>query len=79
MLDRSAYAGREQTYLKHFVLKKYLERVAYNIFSFRPDFTYVDGFSGPWKSDDERYEDTSFSIAIEQLRSVQIGVKDRRD
>lgn len=34
MLPRSAYEGREQTYVKHFVLERYLERVAFNIFSF---------------------------------------------
>ncbi len=47
------YRGREQTYLKHFFLEKYLERVAWNILSFRDEFVYVDGFSGPWKSEDE--------------------------
>lgn len=58
------YRGREQTYLKHFFLERYLERVAYNIGSFYNDFVYVDGFSGPWKSGDEALDDTSFMIAI---------------
>ena len=31
MLDPALYIGREQTYVKHFFLKQYLERVAYNI------------------------------------------------
>jgi len=34
------YRGREQTYLKHFFLERYLERVAYKVGSFalrRPD------------------------------------------
>lgn len=65
MLDPDAYEGREQTYLKHFVLKNYLERVAYNIFSFQDNFAYVDCFSGPWKSGSQSYEDTSFKIAID--------------
>lgn len=77
MPDPSHYAGREQTYVKHFFLKRYLERVAYNIYSFQSDFAYVDGFSGPWKSADEHYKDTSFSLALDQLRSVRSGVKDR--
>lgn len=76
MLEPDAYAGREQTYVKHFVLEKYLERVAYNICSFQRNFTYVDGFSGPWKSANESYEDTSFSIAINQLRKVRAGQKE---
>jgi len=43
------YRGREQTYLKHFFLERYLERVAYVIGYSQPQFVYVDGFSGPWK------------------------------
>ena len=72
------YRGREQTYLKHFFLEKYLERVAWNILSFRDEFVYVDGFSGPWKSEDEALEDTSFMIALNQLRKVRRGLKERR-
>ena len=71
------YRGREQTYVKHFFLEKYLERVAYNIFSFRNEFTYVDGFSGPWKSADEDFADTSFAIALNQLRNVRDGMSQR--
>ena len=77
MLDPKLYEGREQTYVKHFVLEKYLERVAYNIFSFQTDFVYVDGFSGPWKSENDGYEDTSFKLAIDRLRAVRDGVKAR--
>ena len=68
------YRGREQTYLKHFFLERYLERVAYNIGSFANDFVYVDGFSGPWKSGDEALDDTSFMIAIKKLRQVREGL-----
>jgi three-Cys-motif partner protein len=68
------YRGREQTYLKHFFLERYLERVAYNIGSFANEFVYVDGFSGPWKSADESLDDTSFVIAIKQLRRVRDGL-----
>ncbi|MEO1243720.1 MAG: three-Cys-motif partner protein TcmP [Pseudomonadota bacterium] len=75
MLDASAYEGREQTYVKHFVLEKYLERVAYNILSFSNEFVYVDGFSGPWKSKADRFEDTSFHIATETLREIRDGLK----
>lgn len=68
------YRGREQTYLKHFFLERYLERVAYNIGSFAREFVYVDGFSGPWQSQDEALQDTSFMIAISKLRTVQSGL-----
>jgi len=68
------YKGREQTYLKHFFLERYLERVTYNIGSFANEFVYVDGFSGPWKSGDEALDDTSFMIAIKKLREVREGL-----
>lgn len=69
------YRGREQTYLKHLFLESYLEKVAYNIGSFADDFVYVDGFSGPWKSADEEYGDTSFVIALQKLRQVRDGLR----
>lgn len=77
MRPAEEYRGREQTFLKHFFLEKYLERVAYNIGSFATDFVYVDGFSGPWRSTNESFEDTSFMIAIRTLRVVRDGIRAR--
>jgi three-Cys-motif partner protein len=74
MKDVEYYRGREQTYLKHFFLERYLERVAYVIGYSYPEFVYVDGFSGPWKSQSEAFEDTSFIIAINRLRRVREGL-----
>jgi three-Cys-motif partner protein len=68
------YKGRLQTYAKHFFLEQYLERVAYHIGFFRPDFVYVDCFSGPWRSEGDDYSDTSFMIAVEKLRAVRTGL-----
>jgi len=65
------YKGREQTYVKHYFLERYLELVAYNILSSYNEFVYVEGFSGPWKARDEAFGDTSFALAIEKLRRVQ--------
>lgn len=76
MKSHDYYRGREQTYIKHFFLEHYLERVAYNILSRRNEFVYVDGFSGPWKSVDEQFEDTSFVIAINKLRKIKKGFAD---
>lgn len=78
MLPPERYEGREQTYVKHFVLEQYLERVAYNIFSFKNQFVYVDGFSGPWQSADENLDDTSFKIAVDKLRTVKQGILDQK-
>ncbi len=68
------YKGKEQTYLKHFFLEKYLERVTFNIGYSREEFVYVDGFSGPWRASGEDLSDTSFSIALDRLKYVQEGL-----
>ncbi len=68
------YRGREQTYLKHFFFERYLERVAYKVGSFATEFVYVDGFSGPWRTEDPGFEDSSFVIAIHKLRQVREGL-----
>ena len=74
MRDAEFYRNRGQTYLKHFFLERYLERVLYVTGSAWPDFVFVDGFSGPWRSIDEKYEDTSFVIAINKIRQVREGL-----
>ena len=61
------YAGREQAYVKHFLLSEYLEIFAHKIGSAYPEIAYVDGFSGPWQNTDETFEDTSFGIALAAL------------
>lgn len=78
MKESEYYRDRLQTYLKHFFLERYLERVGFNICSFKEDFVYVDGFSGPWKSTDETFEDTSFMIAIQKLRKVREAIERSR-
>jgi three-Cys-motif partner protein len=65
------YEGREQTWVKHYVLKKYLERFAHIIGSWCPSITYVDGFSGPWKNQSDTLSDTSFFIALAELRKAR--------
>lgn len=74
MKPAESYRGREQTYLKHFFLERYLERVAYKVGSFKSEFVYVDGFSGPWRTEDPGYGDSSFIIAINKLRQVREGL-----
>jgi three-Cys-motif partner protein len=61
------YTGREQTFIKHFILRNYLERFAIIVGSRWDTLTYVDCFSGPWKAKSEKFEDSSFSIAIKEL------------
>src|SRR5579863_438156 len=64
------YQDREQTEAKHFLLKSYLQALAFKILRFS-DLTYVDGFSGPWKTQTENFADSSFMIAISALQDAQ--------
>jgi three-Cys-motif partner protein len=69
----ASYEGREQTYVKHVFLDRYLERVALVTLASGgwTDFVFVDGYSGPWKAQGEASEDTSVSIALTKLRLVR--------
>lgn len=65
------YKGREQAYVKHFLLSEYLETWAHKIGSKWNEIAYVDGFSGPWQNADEQFQDTSFGIALATLTRVK--------
>ncbi len=69
------YEGREQTYVKHFVLENYLEKLAYKIGWTGATLNYIDGFAGPWQCKGENLEDTSPHIAVRVLRSVREQLK----
>lgn len=71
------YQGREQTAVKHRILERYLERFAHIIGSRWSTLTYIDCFSGPWQAHSEELEDTSFSIALRQLRTARDTYKKR--
>jgi three-Cys-motif partner protein len=64
------YSGREQTKVKHFILKRYLQALAFKVLTFS-DLTYIDGFSGPWETRTENFSDSSFMIAISVLQDAQ--------
>lgn len=72
------YKDREQTYLKHFFLERYLETVAYHIGYSQREFVYVDCFSGPWRAAGEDLADTSIRIALDRLNAVQAGLARHR-
>jgi three-Cys-motif partner protein len=71
MADDPPYSGREQSFVKHFILRKYLERFAHIVGSHWPAITYVDCFSGPWNVQSNDLKDSSFSIALEELRKAR--------
>lgn len=70
------YLDREQTRAKHFILKSYLQSLAFKVLTFW-DITYIDGFSGPWETKTESFSDTSFMIAISVLLDAQKQIADR--
>lgn len=70
-VDLANYAGREQAYVKHFLLDAYLEALIHKIPSRYDHVVYVDGFSGPWQAAGTDYHDTSFGIALRSLRSAK--------
>ncbi len=71
MVSLQDYVGREQSYVKHIFLEQYVERLAHKTASAFPSIVYVDGFAGPWQSANERFEDTSFGIALNALRRAK--------
>jgi three-Cys-motif partner protein len=69
---RDVYDGRGQTAAKHFILRRYLQALAFKLLHAGFDtLSYVDGFSGPWESQTEDHSDTSFMIAIGVLKEAQ--------
>lgn len=69
MVQREDYKRREQAYVKHFVLKHYLQQLALKIGNFNNGTTlnYIDGFSGPWQHATEEFRDTSPHVALTEL------------
>ena len=65
------YIGREQAYIKHFLLRKYFTAFIHKIASRYKKIVYVDGFSGPWQSANDALTDTSFEIALSAMRSAK--------
>jgi len=69
--DLANYVGREQAYVKHHFLADYVERLVFKVASSYKEVVYIDGFSGPWKDQGDRFEDTSFGIALQALRKAK--------
>jgi three-Cys-motif partner protein len=70
-VDIKAYAGREQSYVKHYFLDSYLQNLVFKVAGSYDHIVYVDGFSGPWQSGGENFTDTSFGIALNILHSAK--------
>lgn len=71
MSDDELYHRREQTLVKHLILRHYLERFAHIVGHSWPSITYVDCFAGPWNVKSDQLEDSSFAIALTELRKAR--------
>jgi three-Cys-motif partner protein len=75
--DISNYRGREQAYVKHWLLERYLAPFAYKVGSKWDSIVYLDGFAGPWQVTDPEFADSSFAIAIQTLKHAQAGLSEK--
>jgi three-Cys-motif partner protein len=77
--DLDLYRDREQSFIKHQFLTKYLQAAAYKTLqAHSPTFNFVDAFAGPWRvSDDAKYSDASFDQAINTLEAVRADLGKR--
>jgi three-Cys-motif partner protein len=77
-VDLKHYIGREQAYVKHCLLEKYLAPLVYKVGSAWDSIVYIEGFSGPWKVNDPDLRDSSFGVALETLRAAHVGLYETR-
>lgn len=72
-IDTELYQDREQSFIKHLFLTKYLQAAAFKILQVPPyTFNFVDAFAGPWRVRDvAECSDASFDQAINTLESVR--------
>lgn len=68
------YRGREQTFIKHDLLKAYLERLFMIVGRHQGTICYVDCFAGPWKSNSDDLRDTSIAISLGIIRKCRDGL-----
>lgn len=73
MIPKS-YEGREQTYIKHSLLRSYLERLFMILGQFAKTICYVDCFAGPWQEQNADLKDTSIAISLEIMKKCREGL-----
>lgn len=71
-----AYDGREQAFIKHELLKSYLQKLFFIVGSSagsggQVELCYVDCFAGPWGDGSEGMESTSIAISLQTLDLVR--------
>jgi three-Cys-motif partner protein len=71
-----AYDGREQAFIKHELLKGYMEKLFFILGGAarkggRIELRYVDCFAGPWGDDSDDLKSTSIAISLHTLDVVR--------
>jgi len=69
------YKGKEQGYLKHYLLQAYLERLFMIVGQHQRTICYVDCFAGPWHSESDGLEDTSIAVPLKIIRKCRDGLR----
>lgn len=64
------YKNREQAFIKHTILRTYLQRLLMIIGRNEAIVNYVDCFSGPWSEESKDLEDTSIGISLQQMKQA---------
>src|SRR5580704_10092905 len=70
------YSGREQSAIKHYALRLYLE-AATRILGASRNLRYIDCCAGPWESKSSSYDDASFGIAVKTLKRAAADLATR--
>jgi three-Cys-motif partner protein len=71
------YHGREQAYVKHTILKTYLQCLFMIIGRKETVINYVDCFAGPWAEESDDLKDTSIGISLRQMRECAETLKSK--
>ena len=74
-VDLSAYAEREQAYVKHYLIEEYLPEWCYKVGTKWNSLVYIDGFAGPWKVTKDDLSDSSFAVAVKVLKGAILGLR----
>lgn len=75
-IHKADYENREQAWVKHWLLEKYLERLVLKVGTRWKRFIYVDAFAGPWGSASDDLSDTSFSRSLAALKKCQDKIRE---
>ena len=69
------YRGREQTFVKHTVLRRYLERLIMIKGQSESAISYIDCFAGPWQEGAAQMHDTSVAISLTIMKECQAALQ----